>query len=245
MGAAAPPSLYGETLVEPLNAWLGTWTGAVGYHHENWDGKGYPRGVAGEEIPLAGRIVAIADVYDVITSARSYKEPASPTEARAELARCAGTQFDPRLVRAFVNISLGRMRLVLGPLSWLSHAPLLARLPLTPFIGASLGGVAVVASTAAVVMAGPQDTAQAAFLRTAAPIVQSRSRARPRAAADTPPDDREERSDEAARAVRRPTSGPETTRAAPVADTTQTPALPPAAGPDAEPTTVSVRARTT
>ena len=55
-----------------------TWTDAVGYHHENWDGKGYPRGIAGEEIPLAGRIVAIADVYDVITSARSYKESASP-----------------------------------------------------------------------------------------------------------------------------------------------------------------------
>ena len=160
--------LYGETLVEPLNEWLGTWTDAVGYHHENWDGKGYPRGIAGEEIPLAGRIVAIADVYDVITSARSYKEPASPTEARAELARCAGTQFDPRLVRAFVNISLGKMRLVMGPLSWLSHAPLLARLPLTPFIGASLGGVAVIATTAAAGIAGPQNIAQAASL-TAAP----------------------------------------------------------------------------
>ncbi len=199
--------LYGETLVEPLNEWLGTWTDAVGYHHENWDGKGYPRGIAGEEIPLAGRIVAIADVYDVITSARSYKEPASPTEARAELARCAGTQFDPRLVRAFVNISLGKMRLVLGPLSWLSHAPLLARLPLTPFIGASLGGVAVIASTTAVGI-GPQGTAQAASLRTAAPIVQSaQPRTAPRAAADTPPGNGEERSAEATRAVRRPTSG--------------------------------------
>ena len=124
--------LYGETLVEPLQEWLGAWTGAVGYHHEHWDGRGYPRGVAGEEIPLAGRIVAIADVYDVITSARSYKQPSSPTEARAELTRCAGTQFDPRLVRAFVSISLGRMRLVLGPLSWLSNAPLLARIPSDP-----------------------------------------------------------------------------------------------------------------
>ena len=156
--------LYGETLVEPLNEWLGTWTDAVGYHHEHWDGKGYPRGIAGEEIPLAGRIVAIADVYDVITSARSYKQPASPTEARAELARCSGTQFDPRLVRAFVNISLGKMRLVMGPLSWLSHAPLLARIPLTPFIGASLGGVAVIATTAATGIAGPREAAQAASL---------------------------------------------------------------------------------
>ena len=129
----------------------------------------------------AGRIVAIADVYDVITSARSYKEPASPTEARAELARCAGTQFDPRLVRAFVNISLGKMRLVMGPLSWLSHAPLLARLPLTPFLSTSLGGIAVIATTAATGIAGPQDAAQAASLRAArpaAPIVES-TQARP------------------------------------------------------------------
>ena len=65
--------LYGETLVEPLREWLGDWADAVGYHHERWDGTGYPRGVAGAEIPLAGRIVAIADVFDVITSARSYK----------------------------------------------------------------------------------------------------------------------------------------------------------------------------
>jgi hypothetical protein len=138
--------LYGETLVEPLREWLGEWTEAVGYHHERWDGKGYPRGVAGDRIPLAGRIVAIADVFDVITSARSYKEPASATEAREEITRCSGTQFDPRLVRAFVNISLGRMRLVMGPLSWLSHAPLLARLPLTPTVGAAFGGLATLAA---------------------------------------------------------------------------------------------------
>jgi hypothetical protein len=103
--------LYGEALVEPLREWLGDWIEAVGYHHERWDGKGYPRAVAGEQIPLAGRIVAIADVFDVITSARSYKEPASAAEAREEITRCSGTQFDPSLVRAFVNISLGRMRL--------------------------------------------------------------------------------------------------------------------------------------
>ena len=60
--------LAGELLVEPLRGWLGEWVDAVGYHHENWDGTGYPRGTAGEAIPLAGRIVAIADVYDVITS---------------------------------------------------------------------------------------------------------------------------------------------------------------------------------
>ena len=143
--------LVGEELVEPLREWLGEWTGAVGGHHERWDGTGYPRGLAGEEIPTAGRIVAIADAYDVITSIRSYKAPASAEAARAELVRSAGTQFDPRFVRAFVGLSLGRMRFVVGPLSWLSHAPLLARLPLTQSLGATLGGVAAVATTAAVV----------------------------------------------------------------------------------------------
>ena len=140
--------LDGELLVEPMRAWLGEWIGAVGYHHENWDGTGYPRGVAGEAIPLGGRIVAIADVYDVITSVRSYKEAASAAEARAELVRCAGTQFEPRLVRAFVDISLGRMRFLVGPLAWLSNAPLLVRLPLTPSLGATIGGVAALATAA-------------------------------------------------------------------------------------------------
>jgi len=144
--------LAGELLVEPLRGWLGEWVDAVGYHHENWDGTGYPRGVAGEAIPLSGRIVAIADVYDVITSVRSYKEAATPAEARAELVRCSGTQFDPRLVRAFVSISLGRMRVVTGPLAWLSNAPFLLRLPLGPSFGATVGGVAALATAAT---AGP------------------------------------------------------------------------------------------
>jgi hypothetical protein len=163
--------LYGETLVESLSDWLGDWTEAVGYHHERWDGKGYPRGIAGEQIPLAGRIVAIADVFDVITSARSYKEPASAIEAREELTRCAGTQFDPRLVRAFVNISLGRMRLVMGPLSWLSHAPLLARLPITPSVGAAFGAMVTLATATTTGMLPASDTARAAAQRVAAPVI--------------------------------------------------------------------------
>ncbi len=158
--------LYGEALVEPLREWLGEWIEAVGHHHERWDGNGYPRGLAGEQIPRAGRIVAIADVFDVITSARSYKQPMSTAEARSEIVRCSGAQFDPRLVRAFVDISLSRMRLVMGPLSWLTHAPLLARIPLTPSVGAALGGFAAVATTATVI-AGPTDAPQASMLRDA------------------------------------------------------------------------------
>jgi hypothetical protein len=148
--------LDGEQLVAPLRGWLGEWVDAIGYHHENWDGTGYPRGTAGDAIPLAGRIVAIADVYDVITSVRSYKEAATPAEARAELARCSGAQFDPRLVRAFVSISLGRMRFLVGPLAWLSNAPLLTRLPLTPSLGATIGGVAALATAATATPAGAE-----------------------------------------------------------------------------------------
>src|ERR671935_79200 len=152
--------LFGETLVAPLRDWLGEWIEAVGSHHERWDGKGYPRGTAGEEIPFAGRIVAIADVFDVITSARSYKEAGNATEGRAEIARCAGTQFDPHLVRAFVNISLGKMRLVMGPVSWLSPAPILARLPLTPSVSAALGGLASLTAAATTGIVAPHAAAQ-------------------------------------------------------------------------------------
>jgi hypothetical protein len=157
--------LYGEALVEPLRDWLGPWADAVGYHHERWDGTGYPRGVAGEAIPLAGRIVAIADVFDVITSTRSYKASAPAAAGREELARCAGTQFDPRLVRAFVNMSLGRMRLVVGPISWLTHAPFLTRLPLTPSLGAALSGTAALGAVTAAGLAQTHDVAQAAAAR--------------------------------------------------------------------------------
>lgn len=69
---------------------------AIG-HHERWDGKGYPRRIAGEDIPLSARCLAIADAFDAMTTARSYK-PAMPVEfAIAEIERGAGTQFDPKL----------------------------------------------------------------------------------------------------------------------------------------------------
>src|ERR671935_202642 len=131
------------------------------------------------------QLVAALDVYDVITSARSYKEASNASDARAEIARCAGTQFDPGLVREFVNISLGRMRLVMGPVSWLSHAPLLARLPLTPSIASALGGLASLATAATLGVAAPHAKADAATPRQAlAPptLKQSthRERARPR-----------------------------------------------------------------
>ncbi len=74
-------------------------------HQERWDGTGYPRKLAREQIPLGARIFAIADTLDAITSDRPYRKAASFPAARAEIARCAGTQFDPACVEAFLKIS--------------------------------------------------------------------------------------------------------------------------------------------
>ena len=74
------------------------------YHHEHWDGAGYPDGLKGEKIPLLSRIISIVDAYDVMQSRRPYKGPVSKTEALKEIKRCAGTQFDPQLVEIFLKI---------------------------------------------------------------------------------------------------------------------------------------------
>lgn len=100
----------GGRMIEPLTGWLGDWGRAAAEHHEKWDGTGYPAGLAGDEISLAGRITAVADAFDVITSKRSYKRALSNDAARRELVRCSGTQFDPAIVRAFLEVSLGRRR---------------------------------------------------------------------------------------------------------------------------------------
>ena len=75
------------------------------YHHERWDGKGYPDGLAGEDIPLVSRIMSVVDVYDALTSARPYKEAFSHEKAMKLIAEGSGTQFDPNLVNEFINIS--------------------------------------------------------------------------------------------------------------------------------------------
>lgn len=70
---------------------------AVRHHHENWDGTGYPDGLAGELIPLESRIIMLADTIDAMTSERPYRGPLTPNEVRAEFVRCRGMQFDPAL----------------------------------------------------------------------------------------------------------------------------------------------------
>ena len=79
---------------------------AIQYHHERYDGAGYPAGLKGENIPLDARIMAVADSYDAMTSLRPYRQGKFTTEqALAELKRCAGTQFDPNIIEVFVSLT--------------------------------------------------------------------------------------------------------------------------------------------
>jgi HD-GYP domain-containing protein (c-di-GMP phosphodiesterase class II) len=73
------------------------------YHHEKWDGTGYPYGLAGEEIPLSARIMAVADVFDALVSKRSYKEGFPVETAFAIIEEGIGTHFDPQVARAFLH----------------------------------------------------------------------------------------------------------------------------------------------
>jgi len=74
------------------------------YHHERWDGKGYPRGLKGEDIPLVSRILAVADAFDAMTEDRVYRKGLSKEVALAEIKRNAGTQFDPEIVKIFIDL---------------------------------------------------------------------------------------------------------------------------------------------
>jgi HD-GYP domain-containing protein (c-di-GMP phosphodiesterase class II) len=73
------------------------------YHHERWDGSGYPSGKAGEDIPLSARIMAVADVFDALVSKRSYKEPFTFEKSMDIIREGAGTQFDPQIAAVFVE----------------------------------------------------------------------------------------------------------------------------------------------
>jgi len=77
-------------------------------HHERWDGRGYPRGLAGESISMMGRILALADTFDAMSSTRSYRPGMARQHVLEEIERCAGTQFDPELVPAFLSLDFSR-----------------------------------------------------------------------------------------------------------------------------------------
>ena len=96
-------TIIGDELLSGIDAVKGLSEG-VRYHHERYDGTGYPDGLAGEAIPLNARILCLADCYDAMTSSRIYRSYLSDDVVRAEIERCAGTQFDPTLAKAFCNL---------------------------------------------------------------------------------------------------------------------------------------------
>lgn len=88
--------------IEPKSL-VGEWMKGALYHQERYDGKGYPHGIAGEDIPLVARIIAVADTLDAMTTDRPYRKGRSFDEAVTEIKKCSGSQFDPKVVAAFLN----------------------------------------------------------------------------------------------------------------------------------------------
>ena len=109
-------------------------------HQESYDGRGYPRGLQGDEIPLGARIFAIADTLDAITSDRPYRKASSFEEARDEIARCSGRQFDPEIVKVFLRMPVERwaeMRAEVGQLTPAAVTSLLSRPRSSPALEAA------------------------------------------------------------------------------------------------------------
>lgn len=100
--------IHSANILEPLSS-MGNLVDYVRHHHERYDGKGYPDGLAGEQISLGSRILCVADSFDAMVSDRPYRKSMSVEEAFMELERCAGTQFDPRITKLFINIMRNKM----------------------------------------------------------------------------------------------------------------------------------------
>ena len=142
----------GARLCAPLLAWLGPLGRGIAEHHEKYDGSGYPNGLSGDGISLAGRVIAVVDAYETMTAARPYRKPVTTRAAREELARCAASHFDPVIVRAFLAVSVPRMMWATGPLSLLTHLPYVRDLQLvgTQVASASASSAVQVAGVTAV-----------------------------------------------------------------------------------------------
>lgn len=101
--ACAKHTVLGYRMLAPIRVWQKI-APIVHYHHERFDGSGYPEGLAGQAIPLESRIISVADAFDTMTSETSYKPPMSIADALRELEDGTGTQFDPTVVAAFRNV---------------------------------------------------------------------------------------------------------------------------------------------
>jgi HD-GYP domain-containing protein (c-di-GMP phosphodiesterase class II) len=95
-------STIGDDILTPIALFEKERT-IIRHHHENWDGSGYPDGLAGETIPLLSRMIAVADAYDAMTTNRPYRLSMSHSSAISELRRTGGAQFDPLVVDAFIR----------------------------------------------------------------------------------------------------------------------------------------------
>ena len=135
--------LEGARIAEPLASWLGEWRHGIDQHHEKYNGTGYPFGLAGHEISLAGRIVSITDAFETMTAVRSYKKAMSVPAARAELVRDAGSHFDPEMVRSFLTISIRRLRWTAGAFAGLAELPLIGVLPRAGTAVLAIGALAI------------------------------------------------------------------------------------------------------
>ena len=139
----------GAALTEPMREWLGPWADAVLEHHERYDGAGYPHGLSGDEISLAARVIAVSDAFEVMTAPRAYRRPVDAQTARAELARHAGSQFDPEVVRNFLAIGLPQLRRAMGPLAWLAEIPFVSSWPRLEAAASTTAAHAATATAAA------------------------------------------------------------------------------------------------
>lgn len=97
-------TLLGEEMLGQVGGLLGNVGHVVRSSHERWDGGGYPDGLAGEEIPIAARIVSACDAWSAMTTDRAYRPRLSDEEAALELSVCSGTQFDPSVVEALLGV---------------------------------------------------------------------------------------------------------------------------------------------
>lgn len=164
----AKASIY----LAPIADWLGEWALAAEHHHARFDGDGYPVDLSGTDISFPGRLVAVADAYDVMTSARSYKAPLSAEVARQELVSCSGSQFDPKIVSAFLRIGLGDLQTIAGPWGWLANLTGSAQIPVQAATG-SATAVATATAAVAAVVAAPAVTEPPAVVAFEEPAVQT------------------------------------------------------------------------
>jgi hypothetical protein len=138
----------GDQLASALREWLAPMDRVILEHHERWDGSGYPSGKVGREVSEGSRIVQVADAFEVMTAARAYKRPVRREAALRELVRCAGSQFDPAVVRALVAVPNRWLLWAAGPTAWLAQVPLLGQNTAT-LLSAAANQISTVAVSAA------------------------------------------------------------------------------------------------